>query len=169
MEQSCLIKVRFPCILFKATRFTPLLKGQRRALPSLRRVDPPLMPLPLGKAQLLLLFPNFLRHLLLTLRSLNLPALTFSLDHLILTWIGWWLWWRVYMNAFLDLQISCILTTIMFSFTWSPLRHSWMRFSVNLRRTISYSCQKGGESLLWILWIYHRVRGKASQSKGECI
>ena len=67
MEWSCLVKVRFPCILSRAARFTPLLKGQRRALQSLWRLDPPLMPLPLGKAQLLLVFPNFLRHLLLTL------------------------------------------------------------------------------------------------------
>ena len=129
---------------------------------------PHLMPLPLGKIQLLLMSPNFLKHLLLTLRSLNLLALTLSLDHLSLTWIGWWLWWRVYVNAFLNLQISCVLTIIMFSFAWPPLRHSWMRFSANLRQTFSYSCQKGGESLLRILWIYHRVRGRASQSKGEC-
>ena len=141
MEWSCLIKVRFPCILSRATRFTLLLKGQRKALPSLWRVDPPPMPLPLGKVQLLLVFPNFLRHLLFTLRSLNLPTLTLNLE--LLTWIGWWLWWRVYMNAFLYLQISCILTIIMFSFAWSPLRHSWMRFSVSLRWTISYSCKKG--------------------------
>ena len=150
MERSCLIKVWFPCILFKAARFTPLLKGQRRAPPSLHWMDLrlPFLPLPLGKAQLLLVSPNFLRHYLLRLRSLNLPALTLSLDHLSLTWIGWWLWWRVYMSAFLDLLISCILTIIMFSFAWLLLRHSWMRFSGSLRQTFGYVCQKGGEILV---------------------
>ena len=150
MEQSYLIMVRFPCTLFKVARFTPLLKGQIRAPPSLHWVDLrlPLLPLPLGKAQLLLMSPNFLRHYLLTIWSLNIPTLTLSLDHLFLTWIGWWLWWRVYMSAFLNLLISCILTIIMFSFALLLLRNSWMRFSASLRQTFSYSCQKGREILI---------------------
>ena len=64
------------------------LKGQKRVPPNLQKVDSPLMPLPLGKAQLLLMSPNFLKHLLLTLWSLNLPTLTFNLDHLSLMCIG---------------------------------------------------------------------------------
>ena len=150
MERSYLIKVWFPCIFFRAARFTPLLNGQRRAPPSLHWMDLrlPFLPLPLGKAQLLLVSPNFLRHYLFKLQSLNLLALTLSLDHLSLTWIGWWLWWMVYMSAFLDLLISCILRTIMFSFAWLLLRHGWMRFSISLRQTFSYLCQKGGEILV---------------------
>lgn len=130
MEWSYLVKSWFPYILSKVERFTPLFKGQKRALPSLRRVDPPFIPLPLGKAQRLLVSLNFPKHLPLTLRSLNLLALTLNLNHLSLMWIGWWQWWRVYMNASLDLQISCILIIIIFS-TWPPLWHSWMRFNIS--------------------------------------
>ena len=59
--------VQFPCIHSKATRFIPLLKGQRRAPSNLLKVDRPLMPLPLGKSQLLLVSPNFPKHLFFTI------------------------------------------------------------------------------------------------------
>ena len=45
----------------------------------------------------------------------------------------------------------------------------WMRLSASSRQTFSYLCQKGVESLLCILWIYHIVRERAPQSKGEYI